>query len=394
MKENQLENSELYEKRSYFITVDILKGLAIFPMIFGHSIGWWDSQLPRNYETGSLLLGFIIITGVMVFPCFLFFAGFNQVNSLLKKGLIPSNRRQIRSRTIKRSFIFFILAIISMILMSFVRSPDDLGKIVNFFFTWHLFHMFAFSALFILLIFELSCWFSDKNSIKLSIKHFMVLGLFISLLLVILLFVFFHDYTTVHPSSFPVDLDIIKIIENIFLDVSSCGVIPWLSYALAGGLTASYLNLTHFSKKNILKKSFIVFFVNSLLLLVGIIFLTSEKITSAGIGSPSSFSHVFISIGLIGSINILLLLIVDIYQSIPPEVIKKYTHPIIAISKISLTVYLVHPIFAILNPEIIPSETILYMIVALYCLFFVFLAILWKKWDFKFSFEWFISRLS
>ncbi len=86
MKENQLENSELYEKRSYFITVDILKGLAIFPMIFGHSIGWWDSQLPRNYETGSLLLGFIIITGVMVFPCFLFFAGFNQVNSLLKKG--------------------------------------------------------------------------------------------------------------------------------------------------------------------------------------------------------------------------------------------------------------------------------------------------------------------
>ena len=81
------------------MTVDVLKGVAIFPMIFGHAIGWWDSNLVRNYETGSFFIILIMVTGVMVFPCFLYVSGFNQVNSILRKGFEKPTRQKMRNRT-------------------------------------------------------------------------------------------------------------------------------------------------------------------------------------------------------------------------------------------------------------------------------------------------------
>ncbi|MFX0085585.1 MAG: acyltransferase family protein [Candidatus Hodarchaeota archaeon] len=382
------------KKRFYLISVDILQGLAIFPMIFGHSIGWWNSYLSSYYETGSLAIIIIMTTGILVFPCYLYLSGFNQVNSILRKRIEDSDRKQIVSRTIKRSAIFFLLASISMVLMSIVSSPGNLSKTINYLFTWHLFHMFAFSALFILILFEISCLIQKNYSSKWKFRSLFTLVLLFCFLTIIFLFFFFHEYTVNHPRPFPVDLNIRSIFENIFLDVSSCGIVPWLSFSLAGGITASYLNLPNLIQKDLPKKAIFILLVNLLFLTIGFLFLGTERFVSAGIGYASSFSHVFISIGLIGFLNISLILFLDIYQVIPQKTSMKVFTPLINLSKISLTVYFIHPVFAILNPNIISSEIILLIIIGSYCLFFIFLSSVWKKWYFKYSFEWFIRNYS
>ncbi len=386
-------NQDIQQERFYLLTVDILKGLVIFPMIFGHGVGWWDRDLSRNYEKGSLAIIIIWITGLMVFPCFLFISGFNHVNSFLRKRGDNSRHYEIRSHTIKQSIIFFAFATITLALMSIIQNPE---KFFNYLFTWHLFHLFAFSTLFLLLLFELACWLEKKISNYWSYQQFFTILLLLSFFTTIVLFIFFHDYTVVRENlrMFPVALDIYSILENIFLDVSSCGIIPWLSFPLAGGLTASLLNLPSFSKSNILQKSKLLLFGNTLFLIIGLLSLRIERFISAGLGYTSSFPHVFITIGLIGCINIFMILLFDIYHIFPRQTISKVFYPVIIISNISLTIYLVHPVAAVIDPSIIPSEAALLLLLSVYSLFFIILAQLWQKWDFKYSFEWIVKKLS
>ncbi len=234
----------------------------------------------------------------------------------------------------------------------------------------------------------------EKFNVNPELKTILAIFFSLSLFTVIFLFVFFHNYTLSSSRLFPVSLNIQSVLENIFLDVSSCGIIPWLSFALAGALTASYLDLRNISNKKIFKKASIALGCNLIILIIGLLFLTTERFVSAGIGYPSSYAHIFISLGLIGSVNIILILALDVYQVIPMDVTKRYLSPIISLSKISLTVYFVHPVFAIIDPEIVLSEIVLLLIVAVYCIFFIVIALVWQKWNFKYSLEWFISRFS
>ncbi|MHA2245817.1 MAG: hypothetical protein ACXADY_12700 [Candidatus Hodarchaeales archaeon] len=386
-------NQDIQQERFYLITVDMLKGLVIFPMIFGHGVGWWDRDLSRNYEKGSLAIMIIWITGLMVFPCFLFISGFNNVNSFLKNRKNNSRHKKIRLHTIKRSIIFLAFATIVLGLMSIIQNP---AKFFNYLFTWHLLHLFAFSTLFLLLLFELTCWFERKISDQWSYQQSFTFLLLLSFIAVIALFVYFHDYTIAKENlrMFPVALDILSISENVFLDISSCSIIPWLSFSLAGGLTASLLNLPCVSKINVLQKSKLLLLVNILFLIVGLLCLRRERFVSAGLGYASSFSHVFISMGLIGCISIFMILLFDIYHVFPRQTISKVFYPVIIISNISLTIYLVHPVAAIIDPSVIPSEAALLLLLSLYCMLFIILAHLWQKWDFKYSFEWIVKKLS
>ncbi|MHA1968426.1 MAG: hypothetical protein ACW964_11545 [Candidatus Hodarchaeales archaeon] len=381
------------QSKFYLVTV-VLKGIAIFPMIFGHAIGWWDSNLASNYESGSFIINLIMVTGVMVFPCFLYISGFNQVNSVLRRGLEKPTRQKVRARTIKRSLIFFLFATVSMLIMALVQSPRNLEDVISYLLTWHLFHLFALSSLFILCILELSYWIKEKYKINPDLKTIITLFFSLSLVIVIFLFFSFHNYTLSSSRPFPVSLNLQSILENIFLDVSSCGIIPWISFALAGAVTASYLDLPNLSNKKLLKKAFITLGMNLVVLVVGFLFLTTERFVSAGIGYPSSNAHVFISLGILGVSTILLILVLDLSPTIQTKVAKKYLTPIISLSKITLTVYFVHPVFAILNPNIVHSEIVLLSIVAVYCIFFVILSMIWQKWNFKYSLEWFINRFS
>lgn len=381
------------QERIYLLTVDILKGLAIFPMIFGHSIGWWNRELSMHYEEGSLAVVSIWFTGLMVFPCFLYLYGFNQVNSFLRQDEDVSNYYEIRLHAVKRSIIFCVFATLALGLMSIIQAPE---KFLNYIFTWHLLHLFAFSTLYLLLIWEIARWFERKNRVSWHHQQIISILLFISFIGIIALFIFFHDYTVMREKSreFPVPLEPFSILTNISLDISSCGLIPWLSFPLAGGFTASFLNLYRDTQNHIVQKSRLVLLANLLLLIIGFMYLGTERFVSAGLGYASSYSHVFISIGLIGSIFILLVLILDIHHKIPRKRSYNLLYPIIIVSKISLTVYLVHPIVAVFDPSLIPSESVLLFLVSLYSLFFIFLAHFWQKWDFKYSFEWIVRNYS
>lgn len=380
----------------YLLSVDILKGIAIFPMILGHSVGWWDQDLSRNYEEGSLAIIIILITGLMVFPCFLFLYGFNQVNSFLKNQRNDSYHTEIRSHALKRTCIFFVFASLALVLMAIIRAPGNPEKILNYLFTWHLLHLFAFSTLFLLILWELSNWFARRTNEYWDYQKFLTFLLLLSFIIVIILFILFHDYTVARENTrvFPVPLEIISILENIFLDISSCGIIPWLSFVLAGGITASLFKLTCIQKNNLVQKIKLIISVNMLFLIFGIYSLRFERFISAGLGYASSFSHLFISIGLIGVIFAILTLELDIRKRIPHKTSFKLFYPIFIVSNISLTVYLIHPVVGVIHPSLIPSETVLLFLISLYCLFFVILAHFWQKWDFKFSFEWIIKKFS
>ncbi|UCE13463.1 MAG: hypothetical protein JSV04_14930 [Candidatus Heimdallarchaeota archaeon] len=330
-----------------------------------------------------------------IFPCFLYLYGFNQVNSFLRQSEDVFNRHEIRLHAVKRSIIFFAFATLALALMSIIQAPE---KFLNYIFTWHLLHLFAFSTLYLLLIWEISRWFERKNRVSLNHQQIISILLLISLISIIALFIFFHDYTVMIQESnsreFPVSLEILSILKNISFDVSSCGLIPWLSFPLAGGFTASFLNLNRDSQNHVMQKSKLLLLANFLLLIIGFLYLENERFISAGLGYASSFSHVFISIGLNGCIFILLVLILDIHQIIPHKTSYNLLYPIIIVSKISLTVYYVHPVVGVIDPSLIPSESVLLVFVSLYSLFFVLLAHFWQKWDFKFSFEWIVRNYS
>ncbi|MHA2224422.1 MAG: hypothetical protein ACXAC8_04420 [Candidatus Hodarchaeales archaeon] len=90
----------------YLFTIDLMKGLIIFPMIITHGLGWWKPSLVFQYENSSIFVIILTISGLMVFPCYLFIYGFNQVNSLLRKDKNSIKRDIMRIQAIKKRYHF------------------------------------------------------------------------------------------------------------------------------------------------------------------------------------------------------------------------------------------------------------------------------------------------
>ncbi|MFW9998046.1 MAG: hypothetical protein ACFFD4_38745, partial [Candidatus Odinarchaeota archaeon] len=156
------QNTVKKQKQFYLLTVDLLQGLVLFPMIIGHGILWWNptSVLDfSNWENNSFLITATIVTGLLVFPCFVFLYGFNQVNSLLRKSSFL-DFHTIRTRIVKKSLAFFLIALLSQAIMAAVSAPE---KLLNYVLTWQLFHLFGLSALILLVLFELACWLEQKT---------------------------------------------------------------------------------------------------------------------------------------------------------------------------------------------------------------------------------------
>lgn len=386
-------NQKISNDRFYLISVDLLKGLAIFPMILGHGVQWYYGTLAIRYEEGSLAVFFIIVTGLIVFPCFLFLYGFNLTNSFLRKGTDPSDNG-IRIRAIKRSLIFLILASLGQTLMSFIRSPGRPETILNYILTWHLFHIFSFTTIALLLIWYFA-WFLEKSKLKWNLNYLQSLRILLAISLIIILIAFFvlHDSTLTREKSYPVQLDPLVILERAILDIGSYGLIPWFSFSLSGSLIASILNLPNREIQKIKKTDVSLILIGLIFLIIGLPFLRIERFVSPALGGePSSFSHILISIGVLILSTTLLINLFDLYQIIPLKTITKLCYPIIVVSNISLTVYLIHPMISILDPSYIPSELIFLILAILYSLLFVVIAHFWQYREFKFSIEWFVRK--
>jgi len=386
-----MEKIEHVKKPFYLVSIDILKGLAIFPMVIGHSLQWWDISLAMNYADGPIIITLLMTIGLMVFPLFLFIYGFNQSNSFLRRRKV-NNRQKIRTRALKRALMLIIFATFAQAIMTFVRSPDEWVKLPNYIFSWHLFHLFAFSTISLLLMWEIANWISkktDNQSIRVERAYLLILvGISI---IVLLLYFFFHEYTMGQPVTFPVELDIISILGHALLDIGSAGVIPWMIFSLAGGITASILDLSQSEIKTARKNAILLLVGFLLVLIIGILSLNMEPFVSPALRSPSTYSHVFISTGAVGSLTMFFFLIFDLNDGVRYENVKNLFSPVIVISKITLTIFIIHPIVFALDPNTIPSFETFFPLATLYSLMFIPIAYIWQKWDFKYSFEWFIQ---
>ena len=375
----------------YLVSIDILKGLAIFPMVIGHCLQWWDFSLFVNFADSQIIITLLISIGLMVFPLFLFIYGFNQCNSFLRRRN-SKNQPEVRKKALKRALILILFATFAQAIMTVVRSPDEWLKLPNYIVSWHLFHLFAFSTLFLLLMWEVAILMSEMvDNPSLKVERAFLITLVGSSIIVLFLYFFFHEYTKGQPVTFPVNLDILSILGHALLDIGSAGVIPWLFFSLAGGITASLLDLSHSEVEASRKTSLLLLVGFLLVLIVGVYTLTLEPFVSPALRAPSSYSHVFISTGVVGLLTMLLLLVFDFNKNKRVRNLQNLFSPIIIVSKITLTIFIIHPIVFVLDPKIISSLEVFLISATFYSLLFVPIAYIWQKYDFKYSLEWFMQ---
>ncbi|MFX0015279.1 MAG: hypothetical protein ACFFB2_09265 [Promethearchaeota archaeon] len=381
------------QKRFYLVSVDILQGLSIFLMVMGHTLFWWDDLFNTNWPDIEFTVALVIAIAIVAHPCFFFIYSFNVGNSLLLKET-DIERRKTRHRLIKRTIIFILIAELLEGVAALVMSPKHL---LNFLLTWELFHMFALSTLFLLVVFEFA-WQVEKrsnftsNSIVITVLLFVLVSL-------LMIFLIYHDYANAEKHLVYVNLNINSILKRIFFEEGQNPIIPWLSFSVIGGLLATFLDLPHGKKEGILKKSRMVIIGGSFIIIIGSLFLSLERYTSTPLLYSISSSFLFIAIGILILITPIMIVFLDIDSLYSTPDINRLSLPLVLVSNISLTVYIFHNIGFIIPPEFpflntfISIEIIPIVIGFLYSMFFVCIAFLWKKSDFKYSLEWIIIKL-
>lgn len=385
-------NIKTEPKYFYLVTIDILKGFSIFLMIAGHTLLFWDHKIVYKWPDITFAVAFFIAIALLAHPCFFFLYGFNVVDSLLIKK-DSSERREIRSRYLKRAMIFFLIAEFCEGSTALVNSPEYL---INFLLTWELFHMFALSTILLLLVFEFAWKVESKG--YWNHERVIVTVLSVFLILVITIFLLIHDYSNkIGIPGYYVNLDINSILQRTFFEYGQNPVIPWVSFPIVGGLIAVFLNLPHEHRDIVIKKAGVVLTGGILSLIAGFLFLEKERYTSTPTLRPASSSFVFIAIGILTLTTMTLILLIDLNSRYSRKNVNKVLLPVVLVSEISLTLYIVHNVAYIIPPQlirlIISTEMAILVISIIYALFFIPVAYYWQRWNFKYSLEWMIWKL-
>ncbi|MHA2297369.1 MAG: hypothetical protein ACXAEU_06940 [Candidatus Hodarchaeales archaeon] len=344
----------------------------------------------NNWGEINFLIAVIAVTGMMVFPSFFFLHGFNQMNSLLKSENI-TNFRAIRSRAIKRSLIFLLIAFLAQAGMALVSSPE---KVLNFVLTWQMFNLFALSALVVPLSFELACIIEKRMGGNVDQRQVLIVVQGMFSLLILLIFIISHDYSMTSEVATPVALDFIAILKHALLDDGTTPVIPWLVFSLTGGGLAAFFDLPSIKKNDFREKAFLIIITSSSCLIIGVWFLMNGvPFISAVLFYPASPSLIFIVLSLLMSCTTILILVIDMNEDLHLKT-KKLLHPIISLSNISLTVFIIHQAAFALPPSIITTEVIFFVSFGLYSMFFVIISLFWQKAEYKWSLEWIMRKYS
>ena len=386
-------NPSTKPREFYLVSVDIIQGVCVFFIVTFHTLLWWDPSIDTRWPNITNPAAIFMTIAQLVPPGLFFLYGFNIVNSLLRKKT-RSERLDSRIRLLKRTIIFFLLAEVFEGLTALVNSPE---LILNYLLTWELFHLFSFSTFFLLCIFELS-WKLESKRYKRP-RQTSLLCFLVILILIIFVFILFHDYSMYKFQGFYVEVEIDSLIHRVLFEDGQAPIIPWLIFPVLGGFFASYLDLPHKNKENILEKSMVSIAGGLITLIIGGILLTQEGFVSPPFLYPASTSLVFISMAFYLIITFVMILIFDLYSIYSHPVIQRLVSPLALVGNILFTVYVIHNIGFIIPPQIkliqiiLSSETTALTAGFLYSLFFVLLARIWHKWKFKFSLEWLISKL-
>ncbi len=273
-----------------------------------------------------------------------------------------------------------------------VVSPNNL---INYLLTWELFHLFSISTLFILIVFEIS-WFLELK-LQQKPKQMGTIILLLTLFFLFSFFLIFHDPSNEKGvGGLYTNLDLNSILKRMIFEDGQNPTIPWIGFPLLGGFLALILDLPHDQDTNFSKKRGGVLVGGACLMIIGWIFLTQESYHSPPVHYPASSSFLFITMGVLIVLTTIMILLIDLP---PRQTVIKIFSPIILISNISLTVFIVHnAVYAIpedsqIVRDLLPSINIVMIVGVLYCILFIYIALIWKKWNYKYSIEWMIVKI-
>ena len=375
------------KKHFYIATTDILQGISIFFMIIGHTGLWWDGKLDEQWPNLPFAAWLLLVIAFVVPPGFLFWYSFNSANSLLRKTS-SSDRAVSRDRLLKRSIIFFFIAEVAEMMAALASG----NPIINYLLTWELFHMFALSTLFILGVMELA-WYLEGKTSK-NYNKIAIFELIVSLLFILVIYLIFHDYSPDRMISTYVELNINSIFQRIFIDYGQSPIFPYLGFSASGGLLALYLNLPNDTIENIKRKANTSIIIGAFFFLIGVLLLGVEQYSSPPMRDPITSNLVFITIGFHWMSVTAGILLIDIKTLYGVPELNKLLLPIILLSQITLTVYLLHNIAFAIPPDLVKGviTTVELVIVLgfLYTIFWILVALKWKEFGFRLSIEWIV----
>ena len=381
------------ENRFYLVTVDYLQGFSIITFVIWHTLLWWDGDIDTNWPNIEIPVAIFMTIALVVPPFFFFLYAFNIVNSLLRKD--ESERKETRIRFIKKTIIFFLIAELTQGFVGLIIAPEYL---INFLLTWEIFHMFALTSLFFLVVFEIA-WQLEQRK-QYNHRHVIIVTSLLFLLGILSLFLLFHDYSSTRSiHEIYAELNLNSIFERTVFESGQNPLIPFFSFPILGGLIATFLNLPNEKTGIVLKKARIVLLGSIFFLITGFLFLGIERYVSTPLRYLASSSFIFITIGFLifTTIGGIMLLDFDILSSRPKGI--KMLLPVLLVSNISLTVFIIHNILFFFPSELhiiqqfLFSETIVLIFGLFYSFCFIILAAFWQKWNYKFSLEWTIAKL-
>ena len=403
--------TESSDKPFYVYSIDLAKGIVLIPMIFGHALLWYDRTRSYAWDKGTKLFLLFSNSGentlvifwfwtlcFMVFPCFFYVYGFNAANSLIRQGP-GADRVKVRSRSLRRAIILFIVGSVGQSIMALVASP---GEVINYILTWNFFHLFGFTSLSFLVIFEI-VWLLEKRGYNPQQLLVSILAGLLAILLI--LFIIFHDYwdpATAQRIILSTEIDIADILRHALIDYGTTPIIPFFGFGLMGGIAATALNLPDpESSESASRKAVIFLIIGVIFYLVGAFFsLFIERNIATPVTYPASTTFIFFTLGVL-NIFIMSLLIIFDFDHIAfkyRDQLKKLTMPLVIFGQLSLTIYFIHNIIFGIPIEMMffyQKDLLFFIFMVFYSILFVIIAVVWrKKLKFKYSIEWYIRKFT
>lgn len=380
-------------KRFYLLSVDLVQGMLVILFVLGHLLVWWRYEITNHSYEGihpfwHPIIEFLLLFGMAVFPFFVFLFAFNQTNSVLRKNHDPSQRSLIRTKYLKRSAIFLGLGIFKQTIGALLFGPK---KILQYLFAWEIFHMFSFSTLFLLVVFEVG-WLLQKYGY--SFRNMTIGFLATAFTVAATVFLLFHDYSLTHRVTYYLqELNLDSALRYIFIDQGPAPIIPFILFAIVGSFMATWLELPTMDKETIVERMRLILTMGVVSIFVGISLLSVERYSSPALLGSVSSSFLFVAIGLFLVLMPSLIYFLDLDTRFTSRKIPSSAIPLVLLSKVTLTVYIIHNILFVLDPAIIPNEWFFIIIGGSYVAFFILVAMAWQRWMFKYSIEWVVHML-
>jgi len=342
------------------VSLDIMRGFAVFFMILFHFFMEWMNWAPRDY---GFFRDIMVFLGFLAPPFFLIISGMAYyffINKKINKSFSKSN---IFSEVIKRSLFIFGVPTLLQIGMEFVFNME-LTSIIY----WSLFQVIGFSMVL----------FFSSLFLKQNLRRILYIGL-------IILFFFLDFIITFHNYN---DLSILD--DGVF------AFIPWVNFYIFGLLSGDLIS--SWPKKQVSRKliiSTIIGIGGIITFLIWVVFFSYSYYFT-----PHFIPYFMLTVG------IFIILFSACYYGIDIKGrVFYFQYSIIHWGKLAFSIFYIHfglialgiLIFPLLIGEIYYSGFSIFQFIILIIVFFLSLEIflrIWQRYNYFLGIEWFMNKIS